>query len=113
MAVQETNVCEITKPEECRAIFSEARAVIFKHSRACRRSQAAYRIFAKFCSEQPNARMFLISVLDSRSVSVFVEKETGVTHESPQVLALRKGVVFAHAAHHKITSTFLNMLYPT
>ncbi len=108
--VRTANILDLTSTEQCRTLFTKDLAVIFKHSEACDRSQGAYRTIAEFCAKRPDVHIYVISVLESRAVAQFVETETGVRHESPQVLAIRNGMVFAHASHRKITPAFLETL---
>jgi bacillithiol system protein YtxJ len=110
-AIRKANIVEVRTPEECVALFGQNFAVIFKHSEACAVSGYAYKIVSQFCSEQASFKVHLLSVLASRSASRLVEEQTGVCHESPQVLAIRDGKVFAHASHEAITGSFLKMLH--
>jgi bacillithiol system protein YtxJ len=109
--IKTTNIVEIRTPEECMALFGQNFAVIFKHSEECAVSRYAYKIVSGFCSERANFKVHLISVLNSRSATRFIEEQTGVCHESPQVLAIRSGKVFAHASHEAITGTFLRTVH--
>jgi bacillithiol system protein YtxJ len=110
-AVQSTNMLEIKKTEECHAPFAEQLTVIFKHSRTCGFSRIAYQTVVEFYAARPEVKVYIISVRDSRAAALFVEEYTGVRHESPQVLALRNGSVFAHASHGNITPAFLQKLH--
>ncbi len=92
-------------------LFTQEHAVIFKHSRSCDGSSAAHRRIREFCVTQPGAVFHLISVSDSLPVAIYVERETGIPHQSPQVLALKNGMVFNHASHGNITFTFLKTVY--
>ena len=44
----------------------------------------------------------LLNVPASRAAFDLVEQHTGVAHESSQVLAMRHGIIFAHALHFRI-----------
>ncbi|MFL6352677.1 MAG: monothiol bacilliredoxin BrxC family protein [Bryobacteraceae bacterium] len=110
-AIRKANIVEVRTPAECFALFGQNFAVIFKHSEACAVSGYAYKIVSQFCSEEASFKVHLLSVLDSRSASRFVEEQTGVCHKSPQVLAIRDGKLFADASHEAITRSFLKMLH--
>jgi bacillithiol system protein YtxJ len=73
--------------------------VIFKHSLTCPISSAAYDQM-----EQYEGEVALIEVQRARGLSSGIESRFGVTHESPQVIVLRKGQVFWNASHFKITA---------
>jgi bacillithiol system protein YtxJ len=106
-----TNLIEITTTEECRKLFSQEFAVIFKHSEVCELSCSAYRTVLEFCEERPEVSIYLISVLDCRALALLVEEQTGVRHHSPQVLGLQNGTTVAHASHRKITFAFLEKFH--
>ncbi|MGI8961369.1 MAG: monothiol bacilliredoxin BrxC family protein [Bryobacteraceae bacterium] len=105
------NILEIRTEKECRALFAQEFAVIFKHSKSCNLSQHAYRTVLEFCAERPDANIHLLCVIGSRAAALFVEEQTGVRHESPQLLAMRYGTVFAHASHQHITPGFLEKIH--
>jgi len=71
--------------------------VVFKHSLTCGVSDAAYRELTAFGGE-----VALVEVQTSREVSREIEKRTGVTHESPQVILLRNGEVVWTASHFAV-----------
>jgi bacillithiol system protein YtxJ len=110
MTVTTSNILDVRNTKQCGDLFSQEMAIIFKHSHACGRSQIVYREVVEFCNARPDVNVYLISVLDSRAAANFVEEHTGVEHESPQILALRNGKVFAHASHWDITFEFLACL---
>ena len=64
----------------------ERPVVIFKHSTTCPISAAAYYEMEEFEGE-----VVLVEVQRARELSREIEKQTGVRHESPQVLILEKG----------------------
>jgi bacillithiol system protein YtxJ len=79
--------------------YGERPLVIFKHSLTCPISSAAYDQM-----EQYAGAVALIEIQNARGLSSTVEARFGVTHESPQVIVLRKGQVFWNASHFKITA---------
>ena len=75
----------------------ERPVVIFKHSTTCFISASAYDEMKKFEGE-----VVLVEVQRARELSREIEKQTGVPHESPQVLILEKGTVVWNASHRKV-----------
>lgn len=71
--------------------------VVFKHSTTCPISAAAYNEMSRFEGE-----VALVEVQSHRNLSKEIEQRTGVAHESPQVLVLRKGKVVWDASHGKV-----------
>ncbi len=97
------NLVEIRDAGQLDAIFAlRTPTLIFKHSWLCGSSLRAHQAVLKFCAERPDVQVFMVSVLDARDTSALIEQVTGITHESPQVVALRNGAVFAHASHEAI-----------
>lgn len=73
--------------------------VIFKHSLTCPISSAAYDQM-----EQYEGGVALVEIQNARGLSSAIASRFGVTHESPQVIVLRKGQVCWDASHFKITA---------
>ncbi len=79
-------------------------AILFKHSPKCAVSLFAYREVIQFRKEYPDVPVFLISVREERPLAVEISERTGVTHASPQILVLQKGVVRSVISHDQITA---------
>jgi bacillithiol system protein YtxJ len=71
--------------------------VVFKHSTTCPISAAAYNEMSRFEGD-----VALVEVQREPNLSKEIEQRTGVVHESPQVLVLRKGKVVWDASHWKV-----------
>ena len=71
--------------------------VVFKHSTTCPISAAAYQEMTDFEGE-----VTLVEVQSARELSLEIEHLTGVAHESPQVIVLRKGQVVWSASHRNV-----------
>ena len=97
---------EIKSVSECQMLLDRDYATFLKHSAHCGLSREAYRLIVNFCAEN-SFRVHVILVNESRIISNFMERESGVRHESPQVIAMYNGQVFAHASHRGITAEFL------
>jgi bacillithiol system protein YtxJ len=91
---------QITDKELLEELVARSRrepVIIFKHSISCPISASAYREL-----EQLGSQVNLIEVQSSPSVSEEVERRTGLRHESPQVIVLRRGKAVWDASHWQI-----------
>jgi bacillithiol system protein YtxJ len=99
---------DAAKPEfrtatDVQQLLGEELAVVFKHSTACPVSWAAHTQVTRFMKAHPEAPVFMIPVIKDRPFSQKIAAATGIRHESPQVIVLRKGEVVASASHGEIT----------
>ncbi|MFS0727975.1 bacillithiol system redox-active protein YtxJ [Paenibacillus sp. 1P07SE] len=79
--------------------------VIFKHSTTCPVSANALSEFEHYLDAHPdNATTYaLVKVIESRPVSNQIAEDTGVKHESPQIILLQGGKKYWTASHWSIT----------
>jgi bacillithiol system protein YtxJ len=91
-------------------LLGEDFVIIFKHSTACPVSWAAHTQVSRFLRENPGAPVRLVRVIQERPLSQQIAAATGVRHESPQILALRRGEVVAAVSHGNITAESLSQL---
>ena len=47
--------------------------------------------------------IYQVDVINQRPLSQFIAMQTGIVHESPQVLLFIHGEVIDHASHHSIS----------
>jgi len=97
---------EITSVETLEELFNQSneRAVfLFKHSTTCPISADIYRQISGVTDE-----VNLIVVQKARDVSDAVTRKTGIRHESPQAIVLKKGKAVYHASHYDITAEDIN-----
>jgi len=74
--------------------------VLFKHSTRCMVSKMALRSFeADFKNDLP---AYFIDLVQYRELSNHIASVTGVHHQSPQVITIKKGDVTYHASHYSI-----------
>jgi bacillithiol system protein YtxJ len=73
--------------------------IIFKHSSTCPISAAAHREMSRVAAD-----VSLVVVQRARDLSREIESRTGLRHESPQVIVLRKGQAVWNASHFDITA---------
>lgn len=78
---------------------NEHPVIIFKHSIACSISAAAYREMARI------EDVALVEVQNARELSKEIERRTGISHESPQVLVIRNGKVVWEATHWQVKAS--------
>jgi len=90
-------ITDVESFEELASRSQDVPVVVFKHSTTCPISAAAYEEMSRFDGE-----VALVEVQRALSLSKAIERKTGVPHESPQVLVLRKGKVVWDASHWKV-----------
>lgn len=90
-------IADVESFEELASRSQNTPVVVFKHSTTCPISAAAYNEMSRFDGD-----VALVEVQRNRSLSKDIEQKTGVAHESPQVLVLRKGKVVWEASHWKV-----------
>lgn len=95
---------EIDSIEECASVMNEELVVLFKHSPTCPVSWMAQREVMQYRSAEPDVPVYLVSVRRRRDVSLHIAAQTGIQHESPQIIVLRRGEVIATASHDEITA---------
>jgi bacillithiol system protein YtxJ len=94
---------ELTSIQEFDLLAGQELSIIFKHSPTCGISLLAHREVSRFCDMQPDAPVYLISVRRQRDIARYIAQRTGVQHESPQIVVLRRGDVLASSSHNAIT----------
>src|SRR4051794_40817037 len=99
---------ELDSIEDCASVINGELVIFFKHSPTCPVSWMAHREVMQFFASQPEPPMYLISVRRRRDVARYLAERTGVLHESPQVVVMRKGAVLAAASHDEITTSWLD-----
>ena len=83
--------------EELVSRSQNAPVVVFKHSTTCPISAAAYDEMSRFEGE-----VVLVEVQRERGLAKEIEKGTGVAHESPQVIVLKKGKSVWDGSHWNV-----------
>jgi len=77
--------------------------VLFKHSTRCMVSTMALRSFeSEYKSDLP---AYFVDLVKFRELSNHVSSESGVQHQSPQVLTFSNGKVVYHDSHYHISAT--------
>ena len=81
----------------------EAPVLLFKHSTTCPISAHAYREMSRL-DATATPPVALVIVQTARPVSNEIAQRTGVRHESPQTILLRRGRPVWTASHYDITA---------
>ena len=90
--------------EELEDIFKVPKALVFKHSTRCGISRFAYAEVMKYLEScRADICLFIVDVIKNKHISKEIQKKTGITHESPQVLLIKSGAVIWHDSHWNIT----------
>ena len=66
-----------------------------------------------FLRRQPNLPAFTVDVRAERPLSQLIAARSGVQHESPQIILLRRGVPIWNASHYDITADALSGQFRT
>lgn len=94
----------LVSANEFDALLAEPLAIVFKHSTTCPLSARAHHEAERFLESHPEQTVHLVGVIQYRSISDYIEVVTGVRHQSPQVLVLRRGEVVWHVSHFGVTA---------
>jgi bacillithiol system protein YtxJ len=95
---------------EVAALLRAPRALIFKHSTQCGTSRRALAQFTAVAPDLGDVPAGLVDVLADRALARRIADDTGVRHESPQLLYLESGRVVSHLSHGAITADAVRRL---
>jgi bacillithiol system protein YtxJ len=98
---------EIDAHTDLDTLFHSDALILFKHSTACAVSWAAHNQVTRFRERYPEVPVYLVPVLKQREISHAIARRTGVRHESPQIIFMRRGAVAEAASHGAITESRL------
>lgn len=101
---------EIDASADLTDLLGQDTVMIFKHSTACPVSWAAHLQVTKFLKDHPAFPLYMVSVIQQRPASNQIAEQTGVRHQSPQIILLRHGKVAAAISHGQITAGELHQL---
>lgn len=88
-----------------------APVLLLKHSTACPVSAGARRAYVQFTEEEPAAGCWEVLVIEQRPLSRQIAEETGVHHQSPQVILFIDGKPVWSVTHRNITVDALRAAY--
>ena len=102
----------LTTMEELEAIKENSKTetvLIFKHSTRCGISSMVIKRFeALFTEEHQDLKVYYLDLLNYRDISDEVGFAFQVMHQSPQLIAVKKGVSVYNATHYDIANTDLS-----
>ncbi len=96
----------IADPAALEELFAHSHnepVLLFKHSTTCPISAHAYREMSRLAAGAAES-VSLVVVQTARPVSNEIAARTGVRHESPQAIVLRRGRAVWTASHYDITA---------
>ena len=82
---------QLSTKSELESAFAEDTALLYKHSTRCPISARAHEELEGLLARDPDAPIYLVDVHASRDLSQTISEKTGIEHQSPQVILLRKG----------------------
>ncbi|MDF2835292.1 MAG: ral stress protein [Paenibacillus sp.] len=84
--------------------------VVFKHSTTCPVSANAHEEFGNYLKDNPrgDVNYVLVKVIESRPVSNQIAEDTGVKHESPQIIYIDKKAKVWTASHWSVTKAHIS-----
>lgn len=104
---------EITTSEQWTEAFRQSDSrplIVFKHSTTCPVSANAHEEFSKYLQDNPrgDVNYTLVKVIESRPVSNQIAEDTGVKHESPQIIYIDKQAKVWTASHWSVTKAHIS-----
>ncbi len=84
--------------------------LLFKHSTTCPISAGAWREYQSFLADSPapDVTYTSVKVIEEKPLSNLITEQTGVTHQSPQVILIKNKEVIWNASHGNITKQELH-----
>ncbi|NND14727.1 MAG: bacillithiol system redox-active protein YtxJ [Eudoraea sp.] len=112
IATSELDWVQLTTEEQL-SILDDASALhpqlIYKHSTQCGISSVILRNFSsKEGHPESGINYFVLDLLRYRNLSNAIAEKYGVTHQSPQILIIKDGLIVAHASHSGILEMDIN-----
>lgn len=87
------------------SLIAESRTrpvLVFKHSTICGISAHVLEDFLRFAGNDGLVRIGVVHVVEDRALSDAIAEQTGIRHETPQVIAIRNERPIWHASHWSI-----------
>src|SRR5690606_29976563 len=85
----------------------EKPVLIFKHSTRCIISQSALRSFENKSDLEDKMPLYYSDLLQYRNISNEIAEVFGITHQSPQILMIKNGIVIYNESHEGIDAEVL------
>ncbi len=103
-------IMDITSEEHLSTMLADSKkrpVFVFKHSTACGVSAGAWTRFQAFAGDDDRPGYYRVLVIENRGLSQKIASETGVPHQSPQVILLVDTKPAWNASHRDITEASL------
>ncbi len=81
--------------------------LLFKHSNACPVSARARHKFKKFVATVKEIEVWQVLVIENRAISQHIARESGIHHQSPQVILFDNGRAVWDESHWSISEKSL------
>ncbi len=99
------NIESIQTLDELISLTQDNAVLIFKHSTRCSISMMALTRFeSEWDLNISNCDLYFLDLIAYRDISNKIAEITGVIHQSPQVIVLRKGEVLYEESHNSISA---------
>lgn len=99
------NIESIQMLDELVSLTQDNAVLIFKHSTRCSISMMALTRFeSEWDLNISNCDLYFLDLIAHRDISNKIAEITGVIHQSPQVIVLRKGEVLYEESHNSISA---------
>ena len=99
------NIESIQMLDELVSLTQDNAVLIFKHSTSCSISMMALTRFeSEWDLNISNCDLYFLDLIAHRDISNKIAEITGVIHQSPQVIVLRKGEVLYEESHNSISA---------
>jgi bacillithiol system protein YtxJ len=76
--------------------------LLLKHSTRCGLSKMAMAEFRRLAASNGDAGLSVVLVVETRPLAAIIADQTGIPHESPQVMLFCDGKVVWHASHNDV-----------
>jgi bacillithiol system protein YtxJ len=105
MEVESMSLIQLQNEQDWNLVKEQKkRVILMKNSTTCPVSHEAFKEYQKFAADNDSETVYYLNVQDSRPLSNFIAEQTGVKHESPQVLIFVDNAVVWHDSHWNITN---------
>lgn len=93
---------DMAQLDEIDVLSNNKKVLIFKHSTRCGISSMVLKQFEQKFQPEENTVLYFLDLLQHRDISNAIADRFGVTHQSPQLLAIENGVCTRNASHYGI-----------
>lgn len=97
---------QLEKPEQLQELFNESsnqNLVIFKHSTRCNISKMVKDRIERDWKDTIDLPFYYLDLINNREISNSIAEQTGVEHQSPQIIVLRGGKSVFTTSHGQIS----------